>query len=53
MPRQMFEIAIQASIGSKIIARESVKALRKNVTAQMLWRGYYPEEKATGKTKER
>ena len=34
IPRQMFEIAIQASIGSKIIARESVKAMRKNVLAK-------------------
>jgi len=34
LPRQMFDIAIQASIGSKIIARESVKALRKNVLAK-------------------
>lgn len=34
LPRQMFEIAIQASIGTKIIARESVKALRKNVLAK-------------------
>jgi GTP-binding protein LepA len=34
VPRQMFEIAIQASIGTKIIARETVKAMRKNVLAK-------------------
>ena len=34
VPRQLFEVAIQASIGGKIIARENVKSMGKNVTAK-------------------
>jgi GTP-binding protein LepA len=34
IPRQMYDVAIQASIGANVIAREDVKALRKNVLAK-------------------
>ena len=34
IPRQMFEVAIQAAVGSRVIARESVKPIRKNVLSK-------------------
>ena len=50
IPRQQFDIAIQSAIGSKIISRETVKAV-KRCNSQMLWGRHHKKKKTFGKTK--
>ena len=45
IPRQQFDIPIQAAIGAKIISRETIKAVKKRCNGEMLWWGYKRKRK--------
>ena len=53
IPRQQFEVAIQAAIGAKVVARETVSPLRKNVLAKCYGGDISPQTQVAGKAKRR
>ena len=53
IPRQMFEVALQAAIGNKIVARETISAMRKNVLAKCYGGDIIAQAQAAGKAEGR
>ena len=53
IPRQMFDVPIQAAIGGKIVARETVSAMRKNVLVEVLRRRHHAQAQAAGEAEGR